>query len=109
MITVIISKLTEMFFTKVTTLRAAISYISGLQSLLADCEAGLVDPSQFQVKKGVKMSFQKSGFVTRQGVPTHPSMSQMSLFEPFSNSDSSHCNVVIFTFHLSRMKKKMRS
>merc|ERR1719249_547066 len=34
--------------TKVTTLRAAISYISGLQSLLADCEAGLVDPSQFQ-------------------------------------------------------------
>ena len=36
---------------KVTTLRAAISYISGLQSLLADCEAGLVDPSQFQVRK----------------------------------------------------------
>jgi len=34
--------------TKVTTLRAAISYISGLQSLLADCEAGLVDPEQFK-------------------------------------------------------------
>ena len=34
---------------QVTTLRAAISYISGLQSLLADCEAGLVDPAQFQV------------------------------------------------------------
>ena len=34
---------------QVTTLRAAISYISGLQSLLADCEAGLVDPTHFQV------------------------------------------------------------
>ena len=37
---------------QVTTLRAAISYISGLQSLLADCEAGLVDPAQFQVITG---------------------------------------------------------
>ena len=42
-------KIVDIISTQVTTLRAAISYISGLQSLLADCEAGLVDPAQFKV------------------------------------------------------------